>query len=320
MSRKVEITHDKIRNAYVQKTKSLWYQYLLQNGAFFKEMIPKNESEIEAAESLLLSYLRNTSNYTIRLKIYFFAKSYFTDYYKRGLKSKSWSKRMNTMYRISDFRLDSLVKYVDKMKVKNRSLDEKFQILKMYSLLSKNKFIEKFLTTKTVFSETEYKMLFTLVEDDILVEILKKLDVLPQSAQYALIDTIALNGNMQFVELLEQCISHENTEIRIRTLKALEKIGVLKSIDMYIPFVESPLWEERLMVAKLFKHAPLSYTYQYLVVLLQDQNWWVRSQAATTIIENRGGAEKLQEFIRTATDRYAIEIANEVLSKRKNVM
>lgn len=320
IQRKREIAKQKIRDAYIKRTELLWYSYLLEEGNFYKEMIPTNEYEIEAAENILLTYLRNTSNYNIRLKIYYFAKAHFLEYYKHGLESKSWSKRMNTMYRISDFRLASLVKYTEKLKLKNRSLDEQFQILKMYSLLSKNKFVEKFLATKITFSETEYRMLFSLVEDEILVELLTKLDFLKLSAQYALIDTIALNGNMQFVELLEQLITHNNPEIRIRTLKALERIGVIKNIEMYTPFVQSSLWEERLMIAKLFKHAPLSYTYPHLELLLQDENWWVRSQAANTIIDNRGGSEKLQQFVQTATDRYAIEIANEVLAKRKNVI
>ena len=152
-----------------------------------------------------------------------------------------------------------------------------------------------------------------------LEQLIEKMENLQESAQYALIDTIAVKGGMAVIEDLEKILVNENSEIRIRGLKGLERIGVIQHLETYIPFINSPIWEERLMVAKLFKHVPLTYTYVYLETLLQDSNWWVRSQAANTMIEDPNGRQKLKEFIETTTDQYAIDMANEVLGKRVRI-
>lgn len=271
---------------YAQKTKTLWQEYILEDIPFEYQQIPKNKSEIAEVENILLSYLKNISNPDIHLKIRSFAQRYLKEHYKTELTSRKWSQRMNAMYRIADFQIKELVDICE-VSMKQKGSLEAFQLLKLYSILEKENFTQELLVSDHSFSESEYKKLFSYLKVELLEQLIGKLEDLPESAQYALIDTIAIKGSMAVVESLEKVLANDNAEIRIRTLKGLERIGVIQHIETYIPFVSSSIWEERLMVAKLFKHVPLAYTSEYLEILLLDSNWWVRSQAASMMIEDQ---------------------------------
>ncbi len=301
---------------YIQKTKIIWQEYFLEDDQFTVTLIPKNKNQILAVEHIFLSYLRNISNPIIQQKIYNFVQMYLKDYYQNELKSKNGSKKMNAMYRIADFHIKELISTCE-VSIKHKHSIEVFQLLKIYSILEKEKFIHEILLCNYSFSESGYKKLFSYLDVEMLQRFMGKMENLQQAAQYALIDTIAAKGSMDVIEGLEELLlASEDTEIRIRTLRGLERIGVIRDLETYIPFVNSSIWEERLMVAKLFKYAPLTYTSGHLEKLLQDSNWWVRSQAASTIIEDPRGYQRLKKFIETTNDQYAIDMANEVLEKR----
>lgn len=303
---------------YSLNTKIIWRAYILEDAPFEKKLIPKDKIEILEVENILLSYLKNISNEVLHLKIYSFAQMYLKDHYKEELTSRKWSRRMNAVYRIADFQIKELVDTCE-VSMKQKGTLEAFQLLKLYSILEKEKFTQALLASDFSFSESEYKKLFSYLEVEMLEQLLEKMEDIQEVARFALIDTIAVKGSTAVVENLEKILSNDNDEIRIRALKGLERVGVIKHIETYTPFVNSPIWEERLMVAKLFKHAPLTFTCRYLEILLQDSNWWVRSQAASTMIEDPKGRQKLIEFIETTTDQYAIDMANEVLEKRVHI-
>jgi len=313
--RRYEERKKHVMEKYIQNTKILWQEYFLEDDRFTVTLIPKNKIQILAVEHIFLSYLRNISNPIIQQKIYTFAQMYLKEYYQNELKSRNWSKKMNAMYRIADFRIKELISTCE-VSIKRKHSIEVFQLFKIYSILEKEKFIQEIWLYNDSFSQSEYKKLFSYLEVEMLQRLMEKMERLQQAAQYALIDTIAAKGSMDVIEGLEDLLASEDTEIRIRTLRGLERIGIIRDLETYIPFVNSSIWEERLMVAKLFRYAPLTYTAEHLEKLLQDSNWWVRSQAASTLIEDPRGYQRLKEFIATTNDQYAIDMANEVLGKR----
>jgi HEAT repeat protein len=101
----------------------------------------------------------------------------------------------------------------------------------------------------------------------------------------------------------------------IRSLKAINEIGIVFDMEPYKVFLNSPIWEERLMLAKLLGVFSLEEAYPYLEQLLQDENWWVRSNAARSIGNSKDGRSRLEMFIATAHDQYAIDMAREVLGE-----
>lgn len=311
--RRSEVSRQKIKDIFIQEKQDKWYQYFIHDAPFTAEMIPVKDNEIQGLEDIFLSYLQNISDPTIKEKIRDFSNQYLRQHYLKLLHSKRWSIRMNAIYRISNFGIDSLADECRKMGERKPSKAERFQLLVNHSNLNADTFLEEFLPLSATFSEYEYKKLLFNVNSEILKKLTSQMDELPLNCQYSIIDVLGFKGDMAFLPFLESSLQHENTEVRIRALKAINEIGVVTGMEKYLPFVDSSVWEERLMAAKLLGNLPLSDVYQYLRKLLQDDSWWVRSQAAKTIGNSKHGKEKLQSYAETATDTYAADMAKEVL-------
>ena len=308
------------RDTYIKNNSQLWYDYLLHDEHFSITLVPRGRPQVEGVETIFLSYLKNISNVKIEQIIRNFSNLYLRKYYEKDLASKRWSIRMNALYRITDFQMDELIDTCRKLDEKNISEEEYFQLLKIYSLFQPGLFMEKIRSFKVSYSGSEYRRLFVLLEEDVFIRFFDNFDMWPASIQFAVIDTAAVKRSMKYINRLELLLTHETDEIRIRALKGLFEIGLIEDINIYVPFVTSEIWEERLMIAKIFKYIPLSYTYSYLEQLLQDEKWWVRSQAAQTIAEQQDGVEKLKQFIASSEDNYAIDIAQEIVMRRQGLL
>ncbi|MEY9971775.1 hypothetical protein ABH966_002148 [Lysinibacillus sp. RC46] len=314
-----EIRFAETYNTYLQNYSQHWYNYLINEENFSIVLVPRGRAQVAAIETIFSSYLKNITNEIVEHKIKEFSNLYLKQFYKKDLASKRWSIRMNALYRIADLQIEELVDACQQFEKAKISEEEYFQLLKIYSLFQPELFIEKIKESSVSYSESEYRRLFVLLEDDVFIRLFEDFDSWTKNIQFAAIDTAAVKRNMQYIDKLKQLLTHEVPEITIRALKGLYEIGVIDEIDPYVPFVTSDMWEVRLMVAKLFKHAPLDYTYAYLEQLLEDENWWVRSQAAKTIAENREGIAKLQQFMESSNDQYAIEIAQETVVRRQGI-
>jgi hypothetical protein len=307
--------HRKRKDLYIGNRSNEWFCYLTGNAPFKSSLIPMNTDEIKAIEEIFISYTNNFSDPNIQERIKEFSNLYLNEYYRSLLQSRKWSIRMNAMYRIVDFQLESLIDECEKFKGRKLISQEYFQLLKIYSIFNRDQFINKLVTLPYIFSEYEYKKLFSNIHVEVIGDLIKYIDDFPTTCQYAIIETLGIDLDLEHIPILESLLEHENTEIRIRTLKAIYEIGVIIDIEKYIRFVKSTIWEERLMMAKLLGNLPLSYTWPYLEELLKDNSWWVRSQAAQTIGKVRFGREKLKEFIEKTDDQYAIDMAEQILEK-----
>ncbi|WP_107949203.1 HEAT repeat domain-containing protein [Lysinibacillus parviboronicapiens] len=305
------------RETYIKNYSQCWYEYLFNDEIFSVVLVPRGRAQVEAIEIIFSSYLKNIINENVRQKIKEFSNVYLIKFYAQDLRSKRWSIRMNALYRISELHIDELLEACKKLERTNISETEYFQLLKIYSSFQPDLFIEKIKVPNASYSESEYRRLFVLLEEDVFIRFFDEFDRWPANIQYAVIDTAAAKKNMKYIDRLKQLLTHDVTEIKIRALKGLFEIGVIDDIEHFVPFVTSDFWEARLMVGKIFKHVPLTYTYSYLELLLQDENWWVRSQAAKTIAEDREGLAKLQQFIASSSDQYGIEMAQEIVARKQ---
>ena len=315
----VEGFHSKQKESYMNATEDKWYRYFRGEIEFAPEFIPKNKHEIAGVEEIFLAYLKNVSNEEIQEEIKRFANQYLKLHYQKLLTHRRWSVRMNALYRIIDFQMTSLSHECVKLEERRLSKEESFQLLKIYSLLQPERLLNKILKLSATFSEYEFKKLLISVDIRTLQKLMKRMEELPLSCQYSIIDLLGVKRDAEYLPFLESRLEHENAEIRIRALKAIVQIGYIEKMNKYLPFASSPIWEERLMVAKLLGNLPFSDTFPILQKLLQDESWWVRSQAAKTIGGGKDGKIRLQSFIETATDPYAIDAAYEVLEKGRHI-
>lgn len=303
--------------AYIQNNQELWYRYFNDEITLPPQLIPSNDIEIQAIEKIFFAYTGNISNPSIREKIRDFSNQYLRQYYLKLLSCRKWSLRVNTLYRISGFGIDSLFPECKKLLEKKFKLsaEERFGLLFIYSMFDREGFIDKFANLSIELSEYEYKKLLIGFKPEVLEQLTHKVNEFPLAYQYYFIDVLGMRRNFNFLPFLESNLSHENPEIRIRSLKAIGEIGAAADLDKYKPFVRAAEWEARLMLAKLLCAFPLERAYPLLEQLLQDENWWVRSNAAKTIVNSKGGKAKLETFIANSKDQYAIEAACEALTR-----
>lgn len=310
-----EVSGLRKKEAYLREKQMLWYRYFRDEEKFHASLIPKNKFEVQAVEEVFLAYLNNVFTPAILEKIKLFSNQYLKQHFLRLLRSRKWGDRINAMERIVDFHIDSLVEECERIDEKKLSHEEHFQLLRIVTVVRQEQFVDKLLTLPVLFSEYEYKKLFISVDEEILKNVMNRMEELPDTCKFALIDILGIKRNMDALPFLESQLKHSNDEIRIRSLKAIYELGILSDPEKYVHFNTSSLWEERLMHAKLLGNLPIAYSLPYLEVLLQDDSWWVRSQAAETIGKSKRGEEILQGIIETASDPFAIDIANEVLWK-----
>ncbi|WP_212933434.1 HEAT repeat domain-containing protein [Robertmurraya siralis] len=315
LKRGLEVSRNKKKMKYIETKQKEWYSYLIEDREPSSTLIPNNESEVKAVEEIFSSYLYNISDSEILAKIKLFSNNYFKEYYRSRIRSHRWSTRMNALYHIFDFQMDELVEECEQLEIKKLTLQEQVQLLKIYSICHKEVFITKLLQCPTTLTEYEYKKVLYRLDPTVLEQLIVRMDDLPLECQYSLIDILGVKREPQYLSFLESCLHNDDAEIRIRTLKAIFEIGIITDLDKYLPFITSQIWEERLMMAKLLGALPISITSSYLQELLEDENWWVRTQAAKSIGRNKDGKIVLQSYINSSNDRYAIEMANQVLGK-----
>jgi hypothetical protein len=305
---------------YTKEKKSVWYRFLIEGEDLWKQLIPANKFEQKAVEEMLINYANNIVDATVLQKIESFVETYLRDDYRNRLKSKKWSIRINTLYRIFDFRMYSLMDDCIEMlnAKKSYSEEEYFLIYKILSFHHHNElFISHMINPKYTIGEMEYKKLLFHADKQTLQQFILKYEDLPKSLKHTLIDIIGLKYGVDYILFLEDKLEDNDVEVRIRVLKAIGQIGFIRNMELYLPFIESDYWEERLMAAKLLGNVPISTAQQYLEELLQDSTWWVRSQAAKTLRGSKFGKEILESFIHSSDDRYAVDMAREVLGKEK---
>lgn len=76
---------------------------------------------------------------------------------------------MNALYRISELHIDELLEACKKLERTNISETEYFQLLKIYSSFQPDLFIEKIKVPNASYSESEYRRLFVLLEEDVFI-------------------------------------------------------------------------------------------------------------------------------------------------------
>lgn len=302
---------------YIHKYGDILYLQLIEGDQFSSRIKPINKTEKKAIEKILLHYSKNITDNDILLRIKYFVEANLQNDYRKQLNSRRWSTRMNVLYKIIDFQMEFLVDDVLKMlnSSKKYSADEYFQMYKILSFFRKEEFIGYLSHPKFELAEIDFKKLIFNADTKQLESLIAQFEDLPIALKYSIIDIIGIKNFLDGLPFLERRLVDRDLEIRIRALKANVQLGVIRDLSLYLPFIESSSWEERLMIAKLLMFVPIETSLPYLKKLLKDPSWWVRSQAAKTIKTYKEGETVLETIIETIEDRFAIDMAKEALGK-----
>ena len=289
---------------------------------------PKKEYQFEALENTFSTFISLYKQETDFNPISRLINQFFKPRYKVMLNHRRWSVRMNALYFINLFKIKSMQEdLIDHLSRKNCSVEEKLEIFLTLATFEYEGLIELLKQSKEIPSFLLSELMGRLVYQENVDEYVEGFFKIPSFLQYPLLEIIR-NKNLRSEKiqlLLEQLINSDNRELRIRALKTVSTLGYISTTSIIIQLVENAskggYWdssqasEEKLMVAKLMGNIRHQHFIPYLIDLVSDKVYIIRSEAAKSIRKYKEGEDVLQSIIFTHPDPYARNISEEWMER-----
>lgn len=310
------------------KQNVLFIESYLIKGELSASFIPRKEIEFQALENIFSSFMS-----VIKFEEGFdpirpIVNLYFISRYKYKLKHGNWSERMNSLLFINQFNIKMMQEdLIQHLSSKKCSIEEKFNIFIILASFKYEKLMELLVSQKKIPSFLLTEILYQHVNEENIHELLKGFDHLPESFKKPIIDLIRIKHfRSEKIQLfLEKLITSENSEIRISSLKTIATLGYISSHNLIIQRMESVKNngkfgtqlsnEEKLMIVRIMGSIRHDLFLSYLIELISDEAYIVRSEAAKSIKKYKNGNIVLNQIIEEHHDAFARNISKEWLER-----
>jgi hypothetical protein len=234
---------------YIAETFDDWFAHLYHGyGAPLHESHRKHQKF--AIEKIFSTFLNNAYSPEIKRRISEYANDNFSSTYKHDLCSPLWAKRVNALNKIAEFKVPGFMDIFDDRRISRMTRFEFFLFLIYLSHFDMNEFKAKFFY-KDDLTEYEYKKIFMRLDDDRVSNIESLYAVMRKPAKYAYIERVSRMTEDTTVKWLESLFDDEDSEVRIRVLKAVLTLRHVDKASKYVGFFQSDVWEERMLVSRM---------------------------------------------------------------------
>ncbi|MFC7364089.1 MULTISPECIES: HEAT repeat domain-containing protein [Bhargavaea] len=280
-------------DSYLLRNSKRWYQVLRGIETASQELVPSDEAELAAVEEIFRAYLTNVSGDKIKERIQEFADVHLAPFYRKKLKSRNWSERMNALYRIEDFGMESLIGDVRRLERKKLTADERFQLHLIDLQFRPDGFMERNATRLGDLSEYEARQLFFLMPEHVFNETVAMFGKLAPVLQYGLIEVLGMRQDLMRLRFLEELLDSSDPEIRIRVLRAIDAFGIRTPDRILERAFDSPVWEERFLGARMLRRVPADEAARYASRMRDDPSWLVREEIRALSVRQRSPEGKM---------------------------
>lgn len=265
-------------------------------------------------ERLLNGYVSVTKNSATSPLVSKLSEDFLTNRYTQQLSRRSWAIRMNTLYFIEDFHMQSLTPLLKEKLQKTSKLDQEAQqlvrtvaslnepdalyVLAQYPEASVRLYTDVF---KRLKKETQLK--------EIDAALLDKTN--NQTLKHAAISYIGMSGLTAFLPYIERELQNEDSEIRIQALKSVLHLQYLTDANLLLPFFHSASWQERMFATRIAGRLQLSRFKEVLSELLGDSEWWVRYSSAEALTQFSDGDILITHLSLNHPDPFARDMATQ---------
>jgi hypothetical protein len=259
--------------------------------AFIQEIRKASHREI-VLERLLNGYVSVTKDSTTSPLVAKLSEDFLTERYSKQLSRKSWAIRMNTMYFIEDFHMQSLTPLLKEKLLNISRLDQETQQL-IRTLASLNE--TAVFSVLAQFPETSVRSYIDVFKRLKKPECLKEIDAAlrdetdNKTLKHAAISYIGMSGLTTFLPQIENELKNQDGEIRIQALKSIFHLQYITDPSLLTPFFHSPSWQERMFASRIVGKLQLSRFKEVLSELLGDSQWWVRYSSAEALTQFSDG-------------------------------
>lgn len=298
-----------------KRYQSLLLSYLMDGGNP-KDLEPITQEGIIAIEELLSKFTEIIEGDMEKSNLYHIAETYLADFYRSRLRSRNWSKRMNALYHIEDFKIRSLENEVKRLLgLQAVTKDEKVHALRILAIFQFDHLFDELVIKHPTLSEYEYRSILFNSNDQTLDGFVLGFYKCQIALKNAILDILGIKNQFSYCPFIESVFQSNSGEIRLRALKALASIGYVKDISNYFILCKSTKWQERMMLAKLLGAVKVDEGLTYLEDMLHDSTWWVRYQAGQSIKRYPNGNNLLKNVYETTSDSYAKDMAWEWMNR-----
>lgn len=289
---------------------------LLSEGSLTRAFTSNDTLQKIAIEELLSHYVKILEGEGEKKQLTLLAALHLEDYYRKRLKSITWSQRMNALYHIEDFQLKGLLNnLVQLLERKKLSHDELVHVLRIIALFQHPPVFDLLTNRFSDLTEFEYRNILIRLNRPLFDQFVLHFHKSSSPLKKAILDVVSIKKEFHYLAFTEDIFSAYSGEIRLRALKALAEIGYVRHIEPYLELLYSNRWEERMIAAKLIGLLKEEKGIDRLIELLHDHIWWVRSQAGQAISQFPNGKEILRSVFETSSDMFAKDMAREWLHK-----
>jgi len=261
-----------------------------------------------------------------RSRIYEFTRLHFHDYYAGLLRKRRWSTRVNALLELEQFRMDSLKGELEVLLTRKRiSPTEKFLILRVFASFQMKELLPYLREDNTALSDSQLLQLLLPCELPLLEIIMDEFTELPLRVQCAAVDTLRLRNyrSAPILVLLESLIDSQEDVLRLRALNAIANFGIMSSegeskfLALISNAEKNSTWSERQSYARVMGSIREEHYIPLLHRLLGDESYQVRLTAADSLSRYKSGEEQLQNAAHHHPDRFAREMAEETLERKR---
>ncbi|AUI35988.1 hypothetical protein CWI35_05020 [[Bacillus] caldolyticus] len=297
--------------AYKERHRLWLLRYLL--GEEEQMLLPASPLEREAMMELLDHFASLLNGEQVQERIRTLAEMHFQGWLHRRLSSRHWSERMNALFLIEDLQVKAMLPEMERLYRSNRvTKGEAAKLLAIFAQFDYSPVIAYVLEPKYKLTEFSYRVIFGHMSERLLRQVEQRFDELTRAGKCAFVDMIGIRRREERSFLLELLASDES-ELRVRALKAMAEIGMPLEAERLKQHLCSSHWQERLMAARLAGKCREERLLPLLYERLSDRSFVVRSEAAAAIARLPGGRTALRAAARTASDRYARDMARQWL-------
>lgn len=283
------------------------------------KVICKNKNKRQIIEERLLFYFENYKGEFLPKLIEFCEQIEIVKHEIKNLENRDNFKKALAARRLGEFRSKkSIEKLLNQLKIMN--IDVKYNILLALAKIGEeNSFIEAF---KNIDSEI-------ILSERSLIEIVDSFEGDKDKIYKYMINSnnnfiasvfIKSAGNYKKLSLsseISKYLSSEDKELRIASVKAIGSINDDTYLDTIISLLKDVEWEVRAVTARTLGNFSSEKILMPLVKALSDLQWYVRFNAATSIINHRGGLKVLSNVFE-GEDRFAKDIIISAIENSSN--
>ncbi|WP_064093296.1 HEAT repeat domain-containing protein [Rossellomorea aquimaris] len=312
----------RLRRKEILKSKLSPYlqNHFLHNVEFKTRILQNDPLFFEVLEDLLNHFGMIMKSEETENKTQVIAREFLSEYYVVRMKHPRWSIRMNTLFQIEDFRIDTFRPNLWNRfeELSNNDAIERMQIIKTLASLQDHKLISFLLVSPHPFSKVEYKEVLRRLNDNVLISFIDSFSKLYEPFQIALIEFIGEQNDIHYLPFVEAQVNNPSLEMRLSTMKTLSSLGYMNDYNKILPLSKSTNWEERMIFARLCGSIKKERSKSTLIQLLEDESWFVRNAAGEALSQYNDGNYILTHIVQSHQDPFAKDMALQWLERSED--